>query len=94
MADAKRSRRFCTVPGCQNTLSKHNRSGVCVNHTHAPGLCRCVQCAGTGVRRADPIARAGVRSVTVASHIAVTSGGVPTIRISLPCEPWLRGQGI
>ncbi len=79
------------MPGCENTLSKYNRAGVCVVHAHAPGLCLCPKCAGTAVRRAEAPARDGVRSVTVASHIAVSSGGVPTIRVSLPCEPWLRG---
>ena len=91
MAGAKRSTRFCAVQGCENTLSKYNRAGVCMVHAHAPGLCLCANCAGTGVRRVEAPARDGIRSVTVASHIAVSSGSVPTIRVSLPCEPWLRG---
>jgi hypothetical protein len=91
MADAKRSTRFCAVAGCENTLSKFNRAGVCMVHSHAPGLCRCPQCAGLTVTRAEPVAREGVRIVTVASHVPVSSGGVPRLRVSLPCEPWLRG---
>lgn len=88
----KRARPICAVPGCGLALSKKNASGVCVTHAHAPGLCRCPKCTATGVRRAEAKARAGVRSVSVASHIAVSSGGVPQMRVSLPCEPWLRGE--
>jgi hypothetical protein len=92
MADAKRSSRFCAVPGCEHTLSKHNRAAVCVVHTHAPGLCRCPRCAGTVLRRLEPQDRPGVRSVSVARFSAVNSGETATLRVSLPCEPWLRGD--
>lgn len=92
MSNAKRSTRFCAVQGCENTLSKHNRAGVCVNHAHAPGLCRCAKCDGVSVRRLDAMSRPGVRSVIVARYSAVNSGDTPALRVSLPCEPWLRGD--
>lgn len=93
MSNARRSTRFCAVPGCENTLSKFNRTAVCMAHVHQPGLCQCPQCQGQpGARRQSPVSRPGVRSVTVASNIAVGSGGVPMTRVSLPCEPWLRGD--
>jgi hypothetical protein len=92
MADAKRSTRFCAVPGCEHTLSKNNRAGVCVVHTHAPGLCQCATCGRTGVRRLEPQDRPGVRSVSVARFSAVNSGETATLRVSLPLEPWLRGD--
>jgi uncharacterized metal-binding protein len=87
----KRARPVCAVPGCGNALSKKNAAGVCLTHAHAPGLCRCPHCTGTVARRADPTSREGVRVVTVPGCSAVTSGGVPMVRVSLPCEPWLRG---
>jgi hypothetical protein len=93
MANARRSRRFCTVPGCEHSLSKFNRSGVCMVHIHAPGLCQCPTCLGVaGVRRVAPVGRAGVRSVEVAGYSPVSSGNVPKMRVSLPCEPWARGD--
>lgn len=87
----KRVRPVCAVPGCGLALSKTNNSGVCMAHAHTAGLCHCAKCAGTGVRRADPVQRDGVRVMLVASHIPVSSGGVPVVRVSLPLEPWLRG---
>jgi hypothetical protein len=91
MADAKRSKRFCAVPGCGLTLSKHNRMGVCQVHNHAPGLCQCTKCGGTGVSRAAPVAREGVRSVVVPRFSSIAFEGERTLRVSLPCEPWLKG---
>ena len=92
MADAKRSKRFCAVPGCENTLSKHNRAGVCVTHTHAPGLCACPKCSGFSVRRAEPSVRSGVRVVHMDRHSPVNSGEFQKVSVSLPLEPWLRGE--
>jgi len=88
----KRERRLCAVPGCGQPLSNKNLSGVCMTHLHEPGLCRCPRCIKTSVRRGEPIARPGVRHVSVSSHFAVHSGGAPTVFVSLPCEPWLRGE--
>lgn len=53
---------LCAHPGCRKALSRKNRSGLCKRHTHAPGLCRCVQCLRkTGSRmtlqQADETAR-------------------------------------
>jgi hypothetical protein len=36
---------ICAVPGCGRTLGHHNASGVCRNHTHVQGFCRCGVCA-------------------------------------------------
>jgi hypothetical protein len=92
MGEARRSTRFCAVAGCENTLSKFNRAGVCMVHNHAPGLCQCTKCGGTGVSRSGPVAREGVRTVTVAGPVSYSSGSVSRIRVSLRREPWLRGD--
>ena len=85
----KRARRICAVHGCEQPLSKKNLSGVCMTHLHTPGQCRCPRCIKTSVSRGEPLTRPGTRVVSVASHIAVNSGGSPKVRVSLPCEPWL-----
>ncbi|MBC7156228.1 MAG: hypothetical protein H5U20_01795, partial [Rhodobacteraceae bacterium] len=32
------------VPGCSARLAPQNASGVCRDHTHAPGHCACAAC--------------------------------------------------
>lgn len=34
----------CAVPGCCNALDKKTTSGVCREHNHARGVCRCSTC--------------------------------------------------
>lgn len=34
----------CPVPGCWSTLWPKNKSGVCRNHVHAAGYCKCPGC--------------------------------------------------
>ena len=37
--------RTCAVPECGRALYSGNRTGVCRQHNHASGFCRCTQCA-------------------------------------------------
>lgn len=34
----------CIVPGCGRKIRADNHQGVCRNHAHARGYCKCVQC--------------------------------------------------
>lgn len=45
----RRAQPQCAVPGCAAALSANNKTGVCREHNHAAGHCRCVQCS----QRAD-----------------------------------------
>lgn len=38
----------CAVPGCERLLLPGNRTGLCREHVHAVGLCRCARCIDTG----------------------------------------------
>lgn len=40
---------FCEYPNCSNKLSSQNRSGMCKEHTHAIGYCRCTWCTNRQV---------------------------------------------
>lgn len=38
----------CIVPGCSKSVRFDNRQGVCRDHQHARGFCKCVQCQRNG----------------------------------------------
>lgn len=90
---AARQRPNCAVPGCGNALSVKNASGVCPTHLHSAGFCACALCVDLSAPgRSTSEARDGVRTVNVARYSAVNSGEAQMTRVSLPCEPWLRGD--
>ena len=35
----------CAMPGCDRLLWEGNRTGLCPEHVHTPGLCRCARCS-------------------------------------------------
>jgi hypothetical protein len=80
---------ICAVQGCGAKLGKSNLSGVCKDHAHVAGRCRCPQCqGGLTAARAAPKDRPHVRQATVPRFGTSTSGGEATVRVSLLREPW------
>lgn len=67
---------LCAVPGCPRPLARDAYSGVCRDHRHAAGYCRCVQCGGT-----KPPARQ-------ANPVTLAEPPKPRRGITLPLEPW------
>lgn len=79
----------CAVQGCGAKLSKANLSGVCKDHAHVAGRCRCAACAGGPVairRAAQP--RPDVRVAEV-PYPTSNSGVALKARVSLKREPWV-----
>lgn len=79
-----RNKIVCRAPGCDKALGPSNTSGVCKDHAHVQGACRCVKCLGLAQRRQVRGARADVRRV-------VMTFGERQVGVSLKREPWLDG---
>lgn len=83
---------ICAVQGCGRKLSKANLSGVCADHAHVEGRCRCPKCVGeVAARRVARTDRADVRVVAVPRTGTSTSGEAATVCVSLKREPWVTG---
>lgn len=83
---------ICAVQGCGRKLSKANLSGVCADHAHVEGRCRCPKCIGGIVAiRAAPKDRPNVRQALVPRTGTSTSGEPATVGVSLLREPWVTG---
>ena len=81
---------ICAVQGCGARLSKSNLSGVCKDHAHVSGRCRCPKClGGVAAFRAAPKLRLDVRVAEVPRLGLSTSGAEATLRVSLKREPWV-----
>jgi hypothetical protein len=78
---------LCAVPGCTRPLARDAYSGVCRDHRHAAGYCRCVQCGGT--RPSPAVAAMGSRhGERAATPEPAGEDPKPRRGITLPLEPW------
>jgi hypothetical protein len=85
--------KHCAFPGCGAKLARHNIGGLCKDHNHTRGICRCDKCRKLGPVRKKPedrTARPDVREVIVVAAPAFSSSNdQKAARISLKREPWL-----
>lgn len=57
----------CGAPGCNKVLHRQNAVGVCLQHMHAPGVCRCSYCTTNKVTARAPSRRASINRPATAS---------------------------
>jgi hypothetical protein len=85
--------RHCGFPGCGARLNPNAPGyghGVCKAHRHAQDFCLCVKCAGQR-KRPREVSPDALRVVDVPAFSGYSRVG-ETVRVSLPREPWMRGD--
>lgn len=70
-------RKYCAV--CGSRLDQTNTSGVCSQHLHTKGACKCRVCLGLVQGR---------RAVAMQDRVYTSSVKPRVVSITLPAAPW------
>lgn len=79
--------KVCAFPNCFTGIHTRTITGLCRDHSHAIGLCRCAKCAGA--KRQHPVrSTRGDTQVTLVKGATSTSTAKSFVPVRLKKLPW------